>query len=50
MLGCHPETVRRYVKEGQLRSVQFAGKSAMHRFDPAELERFLASGGGEPRE
>jgi Helix-turn-helix domain len=48
LLRCHPNVVMGLVKSGQLRSVRFAGepggRGGWHRFDPREIERFMAGG------
>ena len=53
-LRTHPETVRRWMREGKLRGVRLGGPKLGWRVAEAELERFLAdagapgTGGGEP--
>jgi excisionase family DNA binding protein len=45
ILGVDPVYVRQLVHEGKLRSIQLKGQG-YHRFDPRELERFIAGESG----
>ena len=40
-LGLHPMTVRRKIREGELRAVRLGGKGSSVRVDAAELERWV---------
>jgi excisionase family DNA binding protein len=44
-LRTHPETVRRWMREGKLRGVRLGGPKLGWRVAEAELERFLADAG-----
>jgi excisionase family DNA binding protein len=53
-LRTHPETVRRWMRDGKLRGIRLGGPKLGWRVAEAELERFLAAagasgpGGAEP--
>lgn len=40
LLGCSPDTVRRFVREGRIPAVQF-GRFAPLRFRPEDVEKLL---------
>ncbi len=43
-LKMHPETVRRWIRDGQLHAIRFGtGKRASLRIRESEVERFLAN-------
>ena len=44
-LRTHPETVRRWMREGRLRGVRLGGPKLGWRVAEAELERFLTDAG-----
>jgi excisionase family DNA binding protein len=49
IVRAHPETVRRWLREGQLRGVQPGSKRLGYRIRRSEVERFL-SGAPKPAE
>ena len=46
LLGCSPDTVRRFVREGRLPAVQF-GRFAPLRFRPEDVEKLLEPNVGQ---
>jgi excisionase family DNA binding protein len=44
-LRTHPETVRRWMRDGRLRGIRLGGPKLGWRVAEAELERFLADAG-----
>jgi excisionase family DNA binding protein len=45
ILGCSEVYVRQLARDGKLRSIRFS-REGFHRFDPRELERFIADRSG----
>ena len=44
LIGVRPARVRELVAAGEMRSIRLS-EGGRHRFDPREVERFLAEGG-----
>jgi excisionase family DNA binding protein len=42
-LGVHPETVRRWLRDGRLVGIDLGSDSGGWRIDPAELDAFIAA-------
>jgi excisionase family DNA binding protein len=42
-LGVHPETIRRWIRDGRLTAIDLGADSAGWRIDPADLEAFVAA-------
>lgn len=44
-LRVHPESVRRWVRQGRLHGVLFGGTRTGYRIPESDVERFIATGG-----
>ena len=42
-LAVHPETIRRWIRDGRLTAIDLGADSAGWRIDPADLEAFVAA-------
>jgi excisionase family DNA binding protein len=47
LLGMHPETIRRALREGRLKGIKLGGRKSHYRIPAEALERFIREEGND---